>query len=241
MDNQRILFKKFFSGNKNDNSHTKINQNGGFNPPKFQFNKKKLGLGLINNGDSEDKSMIKELESVEIESEVIPNEYNEYTDDSASIAHTSAAAVSVIGTIADANTDASSVISSAMNNSNWNTLQTMNTMNKSGDTNRISNTSYDDNRRSDFDHNKISMNHNNVSSLYSNTLENNKRRYNLSNQLELFSLQLETIQREIEEKRSRMDLLLLSFEEKLGKYLNFDAIFNIFLVQVNNFNLDILL
>ena len=227
MNNQRTLFKKFFNGNKKDNSHTQINQSGGFNPPKFQFNKKKLGLGLINNGDSEDKKMFKELESVEIESEVITNdhiEYNEYTEDDASIAHTGA--VSVTDTIADSD----SVMTSVMNTATWNTLKTMNTMKTmNSDINRISTTSYDDNKICDYDQHKISMNNNNVSTLYSNTLEKNKQRYNLSNQLESFSIQLEVFQKEIEEKRSRMDLLLLSFEEKLGKYLGILIFFKIFL------------
>lgn len=200
MDNQRALFKKFFNNSNTGSSHVQVNQNGGgFNPPKFQFNKKKLGLGLINNSEvSESKKIMKEIESVEIESEVINTDHM----DSESVLHSD-----VVDNVED----------SVLTTSTWNTLNTINTMSTVKNVSKSDrNRAYDEPTSTRFDY-EISVN-NNVSSLYSSTLEKNKQKYDLSNQLELFSIQLESIEKEIEVKKSKLDLLMLSFEEKLSKH-----------------------
>lgn len=70
MDTQKSLFKKFFTaGGKKVSLSAASRSPSGFNPPKFQFSKKKFGM--INGSKVEpEKSFIgiSEIESVEIES-----------------------------------------------------------------------------------------------------------------------------------------------------------------------------
>lgn len=235
MDNQRTLFKKFFNNSSGSNSSNNTTSSG-FNPPKFQFNKKKLGLGLINKHEEafEDKKMIKEIESVEIESEMVPTEHMEI--DSISDTEMDSVVTTVADTLVTNATWSTLNDNSTMNTSNTtnNTMNTFNTMNiTNNNTNKVNNM----NTVTIVNNNRQDLRNKSASLMYSNTLEKNRDKYNLSNQLETFSMQLELFEREIEEKRVKMDLLILSFEEKLGK-IDARVSFIYSLVQCNNFHLD---
>lgn len=72
MNNQKSLFKKFFV-NKNEKEN--VSNSSGFNPPKFHFDKKKLGVVITNNSrmnepqnhTNDDDKVMKDIESAEID------------------------------------------------------------------------------------------------------------------------------------------------------------------------------
>ena len=83
MDSQRSLFKKFFGNSNGNRRQDAISDNNtnptGFNPPKFQFDKKKLGIMNKNvkiSDNIEDKVM-KDIESTEIDD----SELGDHLDD----------------------------------------------------------------------------------------------------------------------------------------------------------------
>lgn len=205
MDNQRTLFKKFF----NNNNASQPTPNSGFNPPKFQFNKKKLGLGGFGSSAPEEKGnkkeeakTVKEIDSVEIESDEYQN-----NSDSESSTNASTATWNTLNTLGTAGTLNTVKITS--NVTNVDTLNTVNTVNKSENINRP------EIIVAQPPHNLKAQN--NYSQMYSEQLEKNKQKYTLSDQLEEFSMRLEEMQRAADEKRNALDLLLLSVDEKMGK------------------------
>ena len=205
MDNQRTLFKKFFnSAAQTTQLSNAVKSPGGFNPPKFQFNKKKLGLGgsgLINN--DEESKVVKEIDSIEIESEL---------DALSTVESIDSVTDNVV--VADSGTVANSVVTSAT----WNTLNTLNTVNVVKNSNNKPADPRDHHQR--HDHMNINNNNNNsnISNSYAMTVEKNKQKYNLSNQLEAFSMQLESFEMEMTEKKNKLDSLLLLIDEKAGKH-----------------------
>ena len=88
MDSQRSLFKKFFGTNNGNKEHNSPNEGSGFNPPKFQFNKKKLGNARISGTSdksdnlivaAEDKVM-KEIESTAIDDSELGDHLDDWND-----------------------------------------------------------------------------------------------------------------------------------------------------------------
>ena len=209
MDNQRTLFKKFFnSAAQTTQLSNAVKSPGGFNPPKFQFNKKKLGLGgsgLINN--DEESKVVNEIDSIEIESEL---------DTLSTVESIDSVTDNVV--VADSGTVADSVVTSAT----WNTLNTLNTVNVIKNTSNKPADLRDRHQRHDHMNNN---NNSNISNSYAMTVEKNKQKYNLSNQLEAFSMQLESFEMEMTEKKNKLDSLLLSIDEKAGKHNREESVF----------------
>lgn len=177
MNSHKSIFKKFFV---NDNEKEKRSNSSDFNPPKFHFDKKKLGVVISknsrikephNNLTEEDKVM-KDIESAEIDD----SELGDHLDD-------------------------------------WNRTidapdTTMNT--------RIVDVLSKDTQKPKINTSSVNQVKNEYSA-YRAIVQKNHQKYNLSNQLELFSESIQSQLRNCESRRYAMELLLLGIDEKIGK------------------------
>lgn len=178
MDSQRSLFKKFF-GNNNTAQNVGTNDNNGnrgFNPPKFQFDKKKLGSIMNRTAETtnEDTDIIKD-------NVIDDSELGDHMDD-------------WMDTIA------------TMDNSTVSTVNTMNTTKVTVIEAAPKETAVSIPKDSKD------------CSLFNGILQKNHQKYNLSNQLEYFNEEIEVFLRNCGEKRNKMELLVLSLDEKIGKH-----------------------
>lgn len=223
MDNQKLLFKKFFCGSgssghkiagSNDHkiagsSDSKFagsndNKNSsptGFNPPKFQFNKKKLGLEVGFNrvdsvrdgrdnvssfssvGDDNKGDTIKEIDSIEIEA------FDETV---------------LLDTEDTEERDYTTVIDTPTHNTS----------------NNRDNPTYNHNNM--YTHNNTMHNPKNptntpsTANKYDAIVEKNRQKYNLSSQLTAFSFELQNLMQKYEESVGQIDFLVLGIDEKIG-------------------------
>lgn len=213
MDSQRSLFKKFFGNNNNKTQETNGDNSGnrGFNPPKFQFDKKKLGI-MSNSRVSEPVESTKDTNDHIAHIENIGIDESEFGDDHLDDW------MNTDSTINDTmNTSMNTTISDAMNNSMNNTMNTTKIIEIPKETT----TSTNNNNNTEFQNNMNTAIHKNTNdiALYNGILQKNHQKYNLSNQLEHFNEDIEVFQRNCAGKRNQMELLVLSLDEKLGKQL----------------------
>ena len=201
MDSQRSLFKKFFGGSavKSNNEGSGNIGNTGFNPPKFQFDKKKLGSARISGVSDktsdttdttvsiidEDKVM-KEIETSEIEDSELKDHMDDFMDTTIN---------TTMNTTRIVSDESISVVNSPAIRDSVNTVKS---------SNQVTSVS-------------ITLPNQIAADLHKSIQQKNHQKYNLSNQLDQFNETIENALRNCGEKRNKMELLVLGIDEKIGK------------------------
>ena len=208
MDSQRSLFKKFFGGSAVKSSNEGIGNNGntGFNPPKFQFDKKKLGSARISSVSDktsditvsiiDEDQVMKEIETSEIEDSELKDHMDDFMD---TTMNTTMNTTRII-------TDISVVNSPTIRDS-------VNTVKASNPVTSINTTLSQSNNPINTNNQQL----NSIADLHKSIQQKNHQKYNLSNQLDQFNETIENALRKCGEKRNRMELLVLGIDEKIGK------------------------
>ena len=213
MDSQRSLFKKFFGGNavKSSNEGSGTNGNNGFNPPKFQFDKKKLGSARISSvidktSDTTDTTVsiidedkvMKEIETSEIEDSELKDHMDDFMDTTMNM---------TMNTTRIITDEHNSVVNGPVIRDSVNTVKASNPVTSINTTLSQSNNPIHPNNQ------QLS----NIADLNKSIQQKNHQKYNLSNQLDQFNETIETALRNCSEKRNRIELLVLGIDEKIGK------------------------